>query len=73
VRAELPDVDLVLWASADASYQYSCPLCEQTAKTESDLYMHLQVCDRKSRVCNELLGRLSYKHSGMGPAHGEYW
>jgi len=37
------------------------------------IYMHLQVCHRKSRVCNELLGRLSHKHSGMGPAHGEYW
>lgn len=59
MRTELPDVDMVPSAGADASYRYSCPLCDRTAKAESDLYTHLQVCHQKSRVCSELLDRVS--------------
>jgi hypothetical protein len=71
MRTELPAVDMVPSAGAGASYRHSCPLCNQTAKTESDLYTHLQVCHQKSRVCSELLNRVSQEPDRETPAHGE--
>jgi len=71
MRTKLPDVKMVSSEEADASYQHPCPLCDQTAKAESDLYIHLQVCHRKSQVCSELLNHVSHQPDRVNSAYGE--
>lgn len=53
--SDLLDVDMVPSEAANNSYQFSCPLCDQCAKTKGDLYTHMQVRHNKSELCAELL------------------
>jgi hypothetical protein len=60
MRPDLPAVDLE--ASPDEPAEGpSCPLCAAAAETEDDLYCHVMVSHRKSRVSRALLGREAEK------------
>ena len=47
---------------------YTCPLCETTASSETDIYVHLQISHRKSRVCNALVEAAELSAEGEAEA-----
>lgn len=50
--ARIPETEL------ETAYDYPCPLCDCAARTTDDLYSHLVVSHRKSRLARALLDRV---------------